>query len=100
MIWGSLAGSNLDLAAAIAATLDRYRTAPTRIEAPSSLPARPGSCGGADARHQQSPTKADLSGLVRANREHEAWGSVGLPGTSFAARAWARAEWREKLAAL
>ncbi len=106
MIWGlHRLGSNLDLAAAIAATLDRYRTAPAGEESthpPSLLLGETGILAVAQKLGAPVADERRLSDLVRANREHETWELLlGSPGTMLAARACGlEREWQESAALL
>ena len=101
MIWGlHRLGSNLDLAAAIATTLDRYRAAPAGVEGthpPSLLLGETGILAVAQRLGAPTADESRLCDLVRANREHEAWELLlGSPGTMLAARACGlEREWRE-----
>jgi Lanthionine synthetase C-like protein len=101
MIWGlHRLGSSLDFEAAIAATLDRYRTAPADAESTHPPSLLLGETGVLVIAHTLGAPVADerrLSDLVRANREHETWELLwGSPGTMLAARACGlEQEWRE-----
>ena len=101
MIWAlSKLGSSLDASAAVAATLERYRTAPVSEEqthAPSLLV---GETGVLVVAGKLSSPVADvdrLRGLIRENREYPTWELLwGSPGTILAARACGlEDEWRE-----
>jgi Lanthionine synthetase C-like protein len=106
MIWGlHRLGCNLDLRTAIAAALDRYRTAPAAEEsthAPSLLVGETGILVVAQKLDAPIPDRRRLSHLVRANRTHESWELLlGSPGTMLAARACGlHDEWRESAALL
>ncbi len=103
MIWAlSKLGSSLDChrAVAVAAALERYRTAPDLDEeahAPSLLVSETGVLMVADRLGSPAADRDRLSELVRANREHSTWELLwGSPGTILAARACGLGdEWRE-----
>jgi hypothetical protein len=106
MIWGlHRLGSSLDLTAAIAAALDRYRAAPAGVEsthAPSLLLGETGILAAAQKLGAPVADERRLSYLVRTNREHETWELLrGSPGTMIAARACGlEHDWRESAARL
>jgi hypothetical protein len=106
MIWGlDRLGSKLDLKAAIAATLDAYRTAPAAEESahpPSLLAGETGILVVAAKLGAPVADECRLSELVRANREHESWELLyGSPGTMVAARACGlEREWQQSAALL
>ena len=101
MIWAlSRLGSSLDCHRAVAAALERYRTAPDLDEeahAPSLLVGETGVLMVADRLGSPAADRDRLSELVRANREHSTWELLwGSPGTILAARACGLGdEWRE-----
>ena len=85
---------------AVAAALERYRTAPDLDEeahAPSLLVGETGVLMVADRLGSPAADRDRLSELVRANREHSTWELLwGSPGTILAARACGLGdEWRE-----
>ena len=106
MVWGlHRLGSNLDLPAAIAAALERYRTAPAGEEsthAPSLLLGETGILVVAQKLCAPIADERRLSDLVRANREHQTWELLrGSPGTMIPARACGlEREWQESAALL
>ena len=106
MIWGlHRLGSSLDVDAAIAATLDAYRTAPAAEESMHPPSLLVGETGILVVAHGLGASVADehrLSELVRANREHQSWELLyGSPGTMLAARACGlEQEWQESAALL
>lgn len=101
MIWAlSRLGSSLDGSAAVAATLERYRTAPHVEEMahpPSLLVGETGMLVVADKLASPAADVDRLRALVRANREHPTWELLyGSPGTILAARACGLDdEWRQ-----
>jgi len=101
MIWGlARVGTSLDVRAAVASALARYRAAPdegANAHVPSLFVGESGLLVVADWLGSPAADRRRLSELVRANREHPTWELLwGSPGTILAARACGlEAEWRD-----
>ena len=101
MIWALWKlGSSLDVGAAVASALERYRTAPDPEEGthpPSLLVGETGVLAVADRLGAEAADPDRLRELVWANREHPTWElMLGSPGTILAARRCGlEHEWRD-----
>jgi Lanthionine synthetase C-like protein len=101
MIWGlAKLGSSLDLRAAVASALARYRAAPDEgadAHVPSLFVGESGLLAVADRLGSPATDRRRLSELVLENREYPTWELLwGSPGTILAARACGlEDEWRD-----